>query len=678
MRLTRWMRNLALGLSLCLCMGWLGVCSVGAAPSNPEFTLQVTKQGLAFNGTEKVACRAEVTSSAAETDCSFTFKIYRACSYRSELSSSREGKPGRLLDSITLGDPVDVPEGNSQFALELNLGSLHLADGVYPYAISLGTGEGTLASEGSFLVIKSQPAAVPLNLALLWSLHQVPAKDFAGQSLSGSFLGSGDGTSVAFMDDLVRTVFEHPGVKSTLTLAPMTYIDLQEMKDGYTDSDGHRVDSSDPRCQGARSLLDNLASGSANGTFNLLPTTFGYADLEALALKGWDEDVAQQIGQGQSMVADLSGRSDNAGFFPPGLGFYDGLIPAAQASGIRYTVLKQDYLAATREGSTYLDGPTLAQPLSFGSAQQGQVTGFVVDGRLYSFLQDEAPSRSTHQVLQNILAELAVLQEELPNQPRVCTLLFPDNFTPEQDVLQQLYAMIEGTPWLHTMTMDEAYATFPPTAPSLQLPSLGQPESSYLARLSPTRDLTLSFQRLLLAGNPLIDRLSQALLRAESADFLRPADASSSDAYLGSLEAGVRNEMSQVTLGIGGSITLSSQRGNIPVLVTNKTDYPLKATLRVHGADAEFPQGETMRVVINPKENRFEFPVIVAPGGSQVTISVEQDGLLLDTSTMKIKTSSMNTLAIWLLVVVVVLIAAVALIKRARRRARANRESSKA
>ncbi len=677
MSLSRWIRSLALGLCFCLLTVWLGVCPAGAEPVNPEFTLQVAKQGLTFTGTEKIACQAEVMANAAEPDCSFTFRLYRACTNRSELSASREGKPGRLLDSMTLGSSVDIPEGKSSFPLELNLASLNLADGVYPYTISLGTGDGTLARESSFLVLKAQPTAVPLNLALLWSLHQVPAKDFSGQALAGSFLGGGNGSSVTFMSDLLKTMLEHSAVKSTLTLAPMTYIDLQDMKDGYTDSDGNQVDSSDQRCQSARSLLSNLAAGSNRGTFSLLPTTFGYADLEALALKGWDEDVAQQIGQGQSMVAELSGRSDSSGFFPPGLGFYDGLIPAVQASGIRYTVLKQDYLAATREGSTYLDGPTLAQPLNFGSAQQGQVTGFVVDGRLYSFLQDEAPSLPQHQVLQNILAELAVLQQELPNQPRVCTLLFPDSFAPASGALEQLYTALEGTSWLHTVTLDEAYAAFTPTAPALQLPSLGQPESSYLARLSPTRDLTLSFQRLLLSGNPLIDRLNRALLRAESADFLQPADSSASDAYLASLEAGVRNEMGQVTLGIGGSITLSSRHGNIPVLVTNKTDYPLKATLRVHGSDAEFPQGETMRVVINPKENRFEFPVVVAPGGAQVTISVEQDGLLLDTSTMKIKTSSMNTLAIWLLVAVVLLLAAVALIKRARRRVRSGPESSK-
>ncbi len=679
MRLARWLSAAALVVSLCLCLTWLGAFPAAAAPKDsPEFALQVAKQGLTFNGTEQISCRAEVNAGAAEPDCSFVFKLYRACSNRSELSSSREGKPGRLLDSLTLEDNVDIPEGTSQFTLPLNLAPLQLSDGVYPYTISLSGSEGVLAGEPSFLVIRSQPAAVPLNLVLLWNLHQSPSKDFSGQSLAGSLLDSNPSPSISFMGDLLKTVMDHPRTKSTLALAPMTYADLQEMKDGGIDSTGDRVDASDPRCQTIRDLLDNLQTGASAGAFGLLPTTFGYADLEALALKGWDEDVAQQIGQGQHMAAELTGREDNADFFPPRLGFYDGLIPAVQASGIRYTVLSQDSLATTKEGSKYLDGPTLAQPLSFGTAQQGQVTGFVVDGRLYSLLQDESPSLPPHQVLQNIMAELEMLAEELPNEPRVCTLLFPDNFTPGPAVLEQLYAALEGAPWLNTETFDQACSTFAPTAPALELPSLGQPDSSYLARLSPTRDLTLAFQRLLLPGNPLSDRLNQALLRAESSDFLQPSEPSSGDAYLQSLEAGVRDQMSKISLGIGGSITLSSQRGNIPVLVTNKTDYAVKATLRVHGSNVEFPEGDAIRVVINPKENRFEVPVIVAPGGSQVNISVEQDGLLLDTSNMKIKTSSMNTLAIWLLIVVVLLLAAVALFRRARRRIRENRESSKA
>ncbi len=679
MRLSRRLRTLALGLSLGLCITWLAAFPAAAAPrGGPEFTLQVAKTGLTFGGTEKISCQAEVTAGAAQRDCSFIFKLFRACSNRSELSSSREGKSGRLLDSLTLKDNVDIPRETSQFSLELDLAALQLSDGVYPYTISLTGSDGVLASEQSFLVIRSQPAAMPLNLVLLWNLHEAPSKDFAGQPLSRGLLGSDPAPAISFMNDLLNTVLDHPGAKSTLALPAMTYADLQEMKDGYIDSAGDRVDTSDPRCQSVSGFLDNLKAGTLEGVFGLIPTTYGYADLEALALKGWDEDVAQQIGLGQQMVAELSGRADNAGFFPPDLGFYDGLIPAVQASGIRYTVLKQDSLAATKEGSKYLDGPTLAQPLSFGTTQQGQVTGFVVDGRVYSFLQDEAPSLPPHQVLQNIMAELGVLAEELPNQPRVCTLLFPDNFAPGPAVLEQLYAAVEGASWLNPVTLDEAYSTFAAAPPALDLPSLGQTDSSYLTRLSPTRDLTLAFQRLLLAGNPLIDRLNQALLRAESSDFLEPSDPSSGDTYLKSLEAGVRDQMSQISLGIGGSITLSSQRGNIPVLVTNKNDYAVKATLRVHGSNVEFPEGDAMRVVINPKENRFEFPVIVAPGGSQVNISVEQDGLLLDTSNMKIKTSSMNTLAVWLLFVVLFLLAAVALIKRARRRTPESRESSKA
>ncbi len=660
---------MALCLAFFLWLGWLAVLPAAAAPAeDPVFTVQMAKQGLTFTGTEKIACQAEVTASGAAPDCRFTFKLYRAISNRSELTASREGKPGRLLDSMTLLDSINVPQGTSQYDLELDLASFRLADGVYPYAISLSNSDGTLAGEPSFLIIRSQPASTPLDLVVLWNLHQIPSKDFAGQSLAGGLQGSGNGNSITFMDGLLRTLQSHPGVKSTLALAPMTFSDLGAMKDGFTDSNGDAVAASDARCSHAANLLDNLQNAAASRAFDLLPTTFGYADLEALALKGWDEDVAQQIGLGQQMVEELTGRADDAGFLPPRLSFYDGLIPAVQASGIRYTVLKQDYLAATKEGSSYLDGPTLAEPLSFGTAQQGQVTGFVVDGRLYSFLQSEAPSLTPHQVLQNIVAELDVLADELPNQPRICTLLFPDNFTPSADELEQLYATLDSASWLKTVSLEEAYTTFVPTTPALELPPSGQSDSSYLERLAPTRDLAQSFQRLLMDGNPLIDRLNQALLRAESSDFMQPADSASSDAYLTSLEMGVREQIGKISLGIGGSITLSSQHGNIPVLVTNKTDYAVKATLRVHGSAAEFPAGETMRVVINPKENRFEFPVIVAPGGAQVTISVEQDGLLLDTSNMKIKTSSMNTLAIWLLIVVVALLAAVYLFKRVRRR----------
>ncbi len=679
MNCRRWFRILTFCLACFFGLGWLAVLPVAAAPAaDTGFTLRVAKQGLTFTGTEKIACQAEVTAGEATSECSFNFKLYRAISNRSELTSSRAGKPGRLLDSMTLLGGINVPQGTSRYDLELNLVSFHLSDGVYPYTVSLTNGDGTLAGESSFLVIRSQPAGTALDLVVLWNLHQVPSEDFAGQSLAGGLQSSGGGNSLSFMDGLLQTLRDNPAVKSTLALAPMTYADLQAMQDGYTDSSGETVAPTDARCGSAARLLENLRTVATSDACDLLPTTFGYADLEALAIKGWDEDVAQQIGLGQQMVEELAGRADNTGFLPPRLGFYDGLIPAVQASGIRYTVLKQDYLAATKEGSTYLDGPTLAAPLSFGTAQQGQVTGFVVDGRLYSFLQDEAPSLSPHQVLQNILAELEVLANELPNQPRVCTLLFPDNFTPSADELEQLYTTLAGASWLKTVTLEEAYATFAPATAALELPSLGQSDSSYLARLAPTRDLALSFQRLLMAGNPLIDRLNQALLRAESSDFMQPADPASNDVYLASLEAGVRDQMSKISLGIGGSITLSSQRGNIPVLVTNKSDYAVKATLRVHGSAVEFPAGETMRVVINPKENRFEFPVIVAPGGSQVTISVEQDGLLLDTSNMKIKTSSMNTLAIWLLVVVVVLLAAVYLFKRVRRRAHHDSESSKA
>ncbi|MHB8780469.1 MAG: DUF6049 family protein [Candidatus Geothermincolia bacterium] len=630
----------------------------------PQVVIAVQMPGFSFTGTEQLDCRAELTSDQGLEDCSLYFRLYRSAGNRYDLAQARLGKPGRQRNGMELRRDLNVASGSSGVDFQLDLARLSLADGVYPFNLVLQRGGDTLASERGWLIIRSQPAASPLGLVLVWDLHRLPARDMTQGLQAGGLLDlSAPGQSLDFMERLLR-VAGAASVKSTVSMAGSTYQDLRELQGGYACGE-EAVEADDPACRRMRDILTALENGVREGPLSLVPTAYGYADLRSLVGMGWNDDAARQIGEGQTVAAAIDESSGNQGFLPPRLAVSDESMAAILASGIRYMVLSEDVLAASEQGRNILEGKTLAAPLLFGSEEQGAVTGFVADSGLSRLLGDSGSGR---QRVQDLLAELAMILSEDPELPRICTLAVPDDYLPEAAELQMLYDALAQAGWLNIMSLQEAFAALPAQPPILSLPPQEETHPSRLARLAGVRQLVLSYQKLLFDDDPLIAVLTRGLLSAENAGFLdRPEDGQAFDA---SLEEAVRAEMEKISLGISGSITLTTRSGVLPVVVENRGDRAVKATVRVHGENAVFPEGEVLRVVLNPRENRFEFPVNVTEGGAHVNVSVEHEGLLLATTRVRIKTSSINALATWLLGAVTALLLTVGIVKAARRRLR--------
>jgi len=65
-------------------------------------------------------------------------------------------------------------------------------------------------------------------------------------------------------------------------------------------------------------------------------------------------------------------------------------------------------------------------------------------------------------MVQNILAELAVLQRERPYEVRSCVMAFPPGFVPSQEFLDLLYGTFKACPWLQTRRLSISTSTSSP------------------------------------------------------------------------------------------------------------------------------------------------------------------------------------------------------------------------
>jgi hypothetical protein len=291
---------------------------------------------------------------------------------------------------------------------------------------------------------------------------------------------------------------------------------------------------------------------------------------------------------------------------------------------------------------------------------------------------------STH-MIQNIFAELAVLQREKPYVVRSCVMAFPTSFMPSQRFIEEFYGAVKGCPWLQTRHLTELNADqFPMQGIALQAQVFSESPSEYMQKLGAVRSEVQALAGsgpdnpgAIPEGNPLRENLQRSLLVAETYRFTGDYDAAAAQAYLAGIESEIQEETSKVNIGQKRSVTLSSTQGKLSVDITSNLDYPLEhVTLTMENTSLTFPNGNSMQVTIEPRENHFIFDVNTHRKGSFIVdIVMETGGLVIDSTTTTVNTSIINTLAIILLACLAGIVALVIMTRRLLRRYRGGKHA---
>jgi hypothetical protein len=238
---------------------------------------------------------------------------------------------------------------------------------------------------------------------------------------------------------------------------------------------------------------------------------------------------------------------------------------------------------------------------------------------------------------------------------------------PSQKFLQELYGSLEDCPWLKTRYLSELNKDqFAIEGLALPAPVYPGSTSSYIQKLESIRSDALDLTSAIIPeDHPLKEELSDNILTAENYRFLDEKNVAAAQKYLDSINAAIVGETSQVNIEEKRTVTLSGTKGQLKVDITSTLDYPIAATLRLYNNSVSYPDGNSRQVIIEPRENSFEFSIDTRRKGSFIIdILLESGDLVIAQTSTTVNTSIINTLAIILLACLAALVALIVILRR--------------
>jgi len=621
---------------------------LGPAPASAQEAkvgISVTTGAFAYTAGENISLKVDLalTEDLLSQNLELRILIYSSALTRSYLASFREEGRRNPVISRTLGSFV-ATERTWQENFEMNPRQLGMVSGVYPFEVRLTHNGEALASDRSFLVIMNQDGGYPLNLSILWTLDFLPSLDAQGNVLDGALATacSPSPPETGYLYSLVQTLLAEPEARTSMAIPRFIYEELRDLAEKPAAEAGDTE-------KGASAVLEGLEKLASEGRLDIMATSYSFCDLDLLASQGWlsEADAQLRLGLEDAGRPSLSAK----GYLSPSFYLGDELLERLVEADVDFTVVGEEVLRSSAAGQRLLRGTTISQPVNFINSNGHLLKGFVRDEYLYSLLE-RPPSTDSQHLVQNIIAELAVLQREKPFSVRSCVLAFPPSFIPDRQFLETFYRAVGDCPWLQTRLLGElSRDQFPLQDVALEVPSYPNPESSYATQLSSVRESAIALSNAILPQeNPLRERLFRSLLIAMNHRFTEGIDISAARNYLNSLSALISGEISKLAIARKRSITLSGMSGTLNVDINSGLDYPVRATLSVENPSLSFPEGNVLEVQIEPRENRFAFPVNTHRKGSfRVEITLKMDGMVVDQTYITLNTSIINTLAVILL-----------------------------
>jgi hypothetical protein len=488
----------------------------------------------------------------------------------------------RYIDFFHEVDPDLAPGETAEFRLEIPVDQINFGEpGVYAVGVDVRAepvdGERlTLATARTVIAWLPDPELLPtVPVALLWPLATQPS-----MLPDGTLLGDGLAAEVA-PDGSLTTLIEAPGDAPVTWIAdPDLLASVGTMADGYavTTPDGTTTEGT-----GAAAAETWLAAlGAATKKHQLLLLPYANPDLPAVARTD-EEEAAETAREALATTTDWAGQTEIAADSQiawPGSGVADDATLAALASaGVQSVVLAREHVVA----------PTGAARVPI-RAGEGTVDAVLTDSGLQSAIVASDvpdPAAGVTALRQAWLAEtaLAALSADSAavGQPAAMVGAAPYGWRPSPSVAKALIDVWTTTPWVRPTSLgaipaaERASAALGPDQAATAVPPELPPE--YLAAASDLRRDSDRYTALLAEPDALVDELRTATLRALATTWRAAPEAGA--AYTSQVEAEVARRLSQVSVLVPDTVTLSSKKGTFPLTVSNGLPQPVLVSVEV-------------------------------------------------------------------------------------------------
>ena len=544
---------------------------------------------------------------------------------------------------VYVGRGGTVPTGGFAINLTSTPGQCAVyPSGVYPVRIQL-VNTATNQPLGGFtthLVFSEAPSSTEkLRVGVILPIvaTQTAARDPATAQLiaqPSSALSQPSGSATAAVVATVAAIStgQRPTVPVTLDVSPQTLLSL--------DSTGH--DSS----------VDQLAALAATPSVHQFASApFVPVNATALESGGLQEELALQVARGVQILAARLPRA--VASTPPtgGLGAWFtndaldvGALTQLGADGYRQVVVP----SASVPGAPVNE--STAEPFPLSTASGTTLMALVSNPDLAArFTSDQGnPVLAASQ----LAAELAQIYFEKPNDsaPRVVAVMPPSGWSDDPAFVGALLDALTQNPIVEPVTAADLFAAVPPGSCRGGCHTVGGAGTSGL----PVAAINTERQRVAGLGTAatsaaavrITTQLGDLVLSGQS-ERLRPAQQAD---VLQKTGLAVNAQLSQVQVAGDQSITLTSQKGRVPVTIISDARYPITGTLTLTSDKLSFPNGQTRQITLVPGvTNNSYFNVQTRASGLfkvDITLHSPAGGLTLAAGQVSVRSTATSVVGV--------------------------------
>jgi hypothetical protein len=635
-------RQLATALALAGAT-FVGVAAPGAAgagastPSGGHITL--AQQTAWVSPGQSFQLRLAISSNLPRTDLAVAVTVYDKLTSRSAFSQTVQGRdvgvlhafaptavsslPSSPADDVTITIPVvssPAPAPASSQSLDLS-SCPGGCEGVYPVQVELQdlAGQRSLDRFTTHLVFATAPTGSKLGFTWILPAHAPPALAPDG---SRSLLQD----QSRQLSDLAGSLTRHETVPVTVEPTPET---MQAL-------------ANSPRVTDHQTLA-GLTAVAADPTQQVLTGPYVPVSPPGLAEQGLPDQAAAQLDRGvQVLGATLHGQAS------PHTLVVDNPIDQDAVAFLRTRAIDHLVVPDTSLAPSG-DKLTLSQPFQLAGTEPGQLQVVASDSGLAShFTSGGDQVLAAHQML----ADLAEIYFEQPDssQPRAVVVDTPLNWQASSAFLNAALDGLDQSPIVQPLTLSTLYGSISAVtsdgAPLVRQLSGQGPETHVpVANLRSAQRSLLSFATVVGNDPRLVGAMDDGLLAGQSSD-LRPQD---QVRYMSGVQNQIGAQLAKLTLAQDKTITLTSRTGRIPITVISQTGYTVHAKLTVASDKLTFPNGSTLLLALDRRDNPEYFDVSTRSSGAfPLTVSlVSPNGdLVLINSRFTVRSTATSAVAI--------------------------------
>jgi hypothetical protein len=481
---------------------------------------------------------------------------------------------------------VDGEDGSASAPFTIDLGGgggqCQSVDGVYPVRVTLvdTSGGRTIGGLTTHLIYTDATASTErLQLALVLPLRATvrPAADPTTHQLllrPSAALAAPAAGALDAVADTVDQMVHQDGVALTVDASPQTVQNLA----GST---------------GGRATLSSLGTLAASPALHqLVWSTYVPVDAPGLVADGLGGELAAQVSRGtQLLSAEVAHVPVPTGQLGPWISG-DGLDPSTAATlgtdGYTEVVVP----TASTAGAPAVGSTT--RPFQLVTARGSTLTALASNTDLASRFTGTPgnPVLAAHQ----LVAELAQIYYEEPNDPtaRGVVVAAPSSWSDNPTFVEALLGALNGNPFIQSVTLDQLFSrltTDTGCRPQCRLTggagASGLPVGAIRSQRGRIEQFTAA------TTGPVARNVSTELgdlvLSAESEDLR----AGQQSAVLHSAGAALDAQLSQLVVSGDRTITLTSQRGRVPVTIVSSAPYPVQGDLTLTSDKLLFADGTT-------------------------------------------------------------------------------------